>query len=805
MSCPCDNFEFPPRLFIPAGLSVLNRQIASFPEFRRALLHYLGATPVLSDWRGRQKDDFGVMLLEMWAYVCDVTAFYDKVHADETYVRTAVRTESLRQLIALLGYRPRPSVGARVDLAAFAEGRRAITLPAGTGFRSGAFNGKPPQIFELERDTVIHPLWNQWELEALRPSTFGSVALNPDYLLCVNGSVAVKKNDLVLVEVGAAASPRIITDVSKYTGVDGARYTKVVFDSAIAIPPNTPVSQARIMKPTITGGLWPLSLDGAAFSTGLFKLLGAGTFAFLDAIYRTVRAGQHAVFQAGTTLAARRITTTSQQARTVTRAGQTTFKDASNHDVTVPIPATTATVTRLELDDDLERGAFLAGKLTGAFISTAVADIAVHLGFIPGATVTVEVLTTLTATDALRVALPIEQPIDASAPGRFELEDKNNLGVTVNASLDYRTGSLHIGQDASWTDPLTVPVRLFGNVITATRGETVRAELLGAGDGAQANQSFKLKKSPLTYFPASTQGSDLGVANTLLVYVDDVLWKEVPSFFNVPAQAQVYIVRENNDGESSVTFGDGIRGQRLGTGARVTASYRFGAGAAAPPAGGIHQIARAVKGLRSVRNPVGACCGGDREPIDELRTYAPRSALLLGRAVSLADLEAATAGTGGVRAARAEWRWNMVRQRPVAQIYYIGDAALDAPITQKLRQLTEPETPIDVICATSLPSTLAVQLTINPSYLESKVLPQLRSLLMNPSAGLLAPERIGIGLALFRSRIFEFVLNVPGVDTVTDLQLNYAPFSQWGVSPGAGNYFDFESGSLLLNGKDANG
>ena len=62
--------------------------------------------------------------------------------------------------------------------------------------------------------------------------------------------------------------------------------------------------------------------------------------------------------------------------------------------------------------------------------------------------------------------------------------------------------------------------------------------------------------------------------------------------------------------------------------------------------------------------------------------------------------------------------------------------------------------------------------------------------------------RIGIGLALFRSQIYEFICAVPGAATVTDLQLNNAPFNDWGVTPGAGNYFDFEKGALLLNGKN---
>ena len=44
--------------------------------------------------------------------------------------------------------------------------------------------------------------------------------------------------------------------------------------------------------------------------------------------------------------------------------------------------------------------------------------------------------------------------------------------------------------------------------------------------------------------------------------------------------------------------------------------------------------------------------------------------------------------TEGVRNVRAEWRWNLLRQTPVAEIFYIGDAALDELITQRLRGLT---------------------------------------------------------------------------------------------------------------------
>ena len=44
-------------------------------------------------------------------------------------------------------------------------------------------------------------------------------------------------------------------------------------------------------------------------------------------------------------------------------------------------------------------------------------------------------------------------------------------------------------------------------------------------------------------------------------------------------------------------------------------------------------------------------------------------------------------------------------------------------------------------------------------------------MLMDVEIGLLAPERLGIGKPLFRSRLFEFVLGVTGVISVTGLSL----------------------------------
>jgi len=106
---------------------------------------------------------------------------------------------------------------------------------------------------------------------------------------------------------------------------------------------------------------------------------------------------------------------------------------------------------------------------------------------------------------------------------------------------------------------------------------TVTGEVLGSGDASAANQSFKLKKKTLTHEASSTINKELWVASTLEVYVNGILWKEVPTFLGIGPSEQVFIVRQNDEGEATITFGDGRRGARLPTGTdNVVANYRYG-------------------------------------------------------------------------------------------------------------------------------------------------------------------------------------------------------------------------------------
>jgi hypothetical protein len=795
MNCPCDQLIFPPPQVIPAGLTALPRQIASFPEFREAMLARILFEPALLEWRARRSDDFGVLLLEMWAYVCDSISFYDEVIADESYVRTASLRPSLRKLVALLGYIPRPAVAAGVDLALLVEGRQPFVVPASTQFRSGAFPGGTPQIFEVTADTRVHPFLNRWMLERARRATLtpGPPHLADQSLFLVDAKTnRLKAGQAVLVEDLADETktrPRIVQSVSDFTGQDGAKYKSIQLDSSVPISGATSPDSVRLLAPGQTGTIWQHSVGWAP--TGLSVI-----WVVFDTVHRDIHLADKVVLDKAGDMRWFSVTDMGELQADLPSTGSATVKDSSGN-VTGSVAVTsTITLTWIQLDkhfNDPSRKDSSAPDWT----TSDAAYVKVHFGFRTAAVPTTEMLLTLNPNDSMTLTAPVEAPQDGKSPGVFLLEDHDDAGAEISGGIEFDTRTLT--PSPPLTVPLAAPVEVYGNVVSATRGETVNAEILGNGDASQTNQTFKLKKSPLTYLPGVDAPS-----STLKIYVDGLLWSETPSFFGMAPDAQVYIVRQNDAGDSFVTFGDGIRGSRLATGSgNVVAYYRYGAGKASPPAGSITQMGKPVKGVSSVRNPVATGGGDDAEPADGLRTYAPRSALLLGRAISLADMEAAAASVGGVRAVRCEWRWNIKRQRPLVEVYYIGAASVAQSVVKKLRGLSDSVTPIEVDQAAAILSTLSLDIEIDPRRLEADVISAVRSALMDPASGILAPEHVGIGLALFESRIFDAVLAVPGAIAVHGLLLNGAPFSDYGVQPGAGNYFDFESGELVLNGKAA--
>ena len=131
---------FPVVITNPPGLATIAYRPGDYTGFRQALLlPAAGRDPAHADdgprsrqiWRPGAQGDLAVQMIEWWAYLCDVLTFYNERIANQSYLRTADLPESVNRLIALLGYRPRPGIGATGTLAALATGSSPFTLPVG--------------------------------------------------------------------------------------------------------------------------------------------------------------------------------------------------------------------------------------------------------------------------------------------------------------------------------------------------------------------------------------------------------------------------------------------------------------------------------------------------------------------------------------------------------------------------------------------------------------------------------------------------------------------------------------------------
>ncbi|CAN5744019.1 putative baseplate assembly protein [soil metagenome] len=775
MTCDCDQHEFPSTPKIQPGASSLARQIGTFADFRTAMMGDIARMPAWHHWRGRDTRDFGVMLLEMWAYVCDVVSFYDQTIANEAYVRTAIRRSSLRRLTALIGYRPRPAVASSATVALVASGRRPITVPAGTAIRSSGFGTEPPQTFELDADTIIHPFFNAWPIERTRPST---VDLSASQLLVDRASCRVKKGDRLALTIGKGSDLRTVEAVERYRGADGEPYIKLVLDAAFGSG-TVETSAIRILR---AGGQFELSDPAWTAVDEVFtvkgKLPGIRPDIVVDSETIGVADSDHTKGVLGTIdkvkLGKPKVSATTTVDKPKDGAdGAQTLTSSTQSNVKGP-------VTKVTVSDVKGSSLVFLHRLTEV------------------ARLTTELKTTLEPTDPMLLSGGVEKPYDdASSTTSFLLGDDQGNGVSVKGKLDYSTRSILPEQPIAKS--LAAIVTAWGNVANVSRGESVPNEILGSGDPSVTSASFTLKKSPLTYFnePSANQ---IGATSTLVVRVDGIAWREVPSFFGVGPDERVYIVREGDDGSSTITFGDGVRGALLPSGRdNIVAGYRFGAGSVSPPVGSITQLASAVTGLSTVVHPVPTTGGGDADAPSKLRSLAPRSALILGRAVSIEDMRAVALSQPGVIAATASWEWNKKTQRAGVHVSYIGDAAPDA-VRAAIRGVSDPTVPISCRQAIAHPITLTIGVDVDPRYVPWKVAAAVHDALLRPDDGLFSLERIGIMQPLFESAIYAAVLAVEGTKSISGMTWGSgsatAPYV-WFSGPN--EYFDFRQG-LAIDG-----
>ncbi len=762
---------FPSFSVIAAGLTPRRfreeRMPGLFGHWRRSILAALGRSSCLSGWRARENQDLGLMLVEMGAYLADVISFYDALVAGESYLSTASLPGAARRLVSLVGYQPRPAVAGEALLAAHADGMRLVTLPSGSAFRSGSFldetlGMQPPQLFELTAPATLEPRINRLAV-TVAPS--GTLTLPFQRLLVETAGCRLKAGDPLVLDFGEHQECCRVQEVHP-TAARGS--LELLLSRSVSPPSGASYADLRLLAPGSHARLW----QAGALGDDTTRAIHNRTVVLESSL--SLRPGEVLLFEMGHLLEARRAETVTSVRRVLLTSLESRISDSDNSvERTLVTPHIRVSVTSVTLDRKLNWSPDDVGRIT------------LYHGLAPAARVVPPPPASVSQADSLSLPGLTEEPRIAAGP--MLLSDAQGEGVSVRGSLGGGDRRIDLDMNPVWDRRLVPPLTLYGNVLHVSRGETVSAELLGVGDASQPSQTFKLAKKPLTYLSAATPS---GLASSLSLKVGGVPWKEVPSFFGCSSSDRVYVVRHDDAGETYVTLGPAARPP---SGSPILADYRFGAGAARPPAGSITQMARPVTGLRQVQNILPAFGGADAESPDRILATAPRSALLLGRAVSLADLEAAATTVAGVRGARASWRWDPAGLRPSALINYIGDSQVLPLVRTRLRELSEPDAAISVERSQPQPASLELHILADSGYDPSKVAARALLPLYDPPSdrGILRPERLGPDGVVFLSRVVEALLGVEGVRDLRWASFNGMPFVDGGRRPPAGRYWDF--------------
>ena len=672
----------------------MRRMIASIPTQLIPDGENKGSRP-LGALAVRSTDDPTIAILDAWAAVADVLTFYQERIANECFLRTATERHSVLELARAIGYELKPGVAASTYLAFTLEDARDApghaTIDAGIKVMSIPGQDEKPQTFETIERIEARAEWNAMKprMAAQKPPVSGD---KEAYLKGI--ATGLKLGDWLLFvgkeEKGSVPWDfrQVMTVPETVTAEPDAGYTKVTWDGRLKWDRKCPTDQSgqneirvyafrqraalfghnapdwRAMSDSVKEAylkeaysslnLIPtytfptakcyLSYESTGYRLGCTSAIPTDDSQWpgfditppyiihLDAVYSQILPGSWLVLSIPechelSTPKCQKL----YQAETVDEDSQSNF-------------TLTAKTTRVKLEGDMNQFPFADKRReTVVFAQSELLEMAEApiTGPVTGESITLD----------RRVDDLIKEQLLIISGKEIESGELHSEVVTL-----LKTEPDGDVTKISFTPPLhhsykRDTVTINANVARATHGESV-IEVLGKGDGTQANQRFALKKPPPTYVSAHTPR---GTLSTLDVRVNGIQWQEAPSLYGLDMRSQNYIVRIDDDGRTNIIFGDGRSGARLPTGVEnVKAVYRSGTGPDGEvSAGSLTLLQTRPLGVRGVINPLPASGAESQEKLSDARRNAPVTVLTLDRIVSLRDFENFARSFAGIGKAHA--------------------------------------------------------------------------------------------------------------------------------------------------------
>jgi hypothetical protein len=663
-----EEFRFPKEIYNRPGLDHIRYRIGRYSEFRKYLLKGLYQSVELANWTHHSHDDPAFALLEGACVLGDILTFYQELYANEAYIRTAIEGESIADLVALLGYQLSPGLTGSATFNIEVKGNKPVTIPANLPIKAEIEGIDQPVTFETNEESVCYPYLNKFHMYSpfFYPETDSLICESTTQFYLDNLATnpkeqpEIKSGDRILIGEMSPINPRRIINVEI-----------IIVDSVHQIRGRTVFTiKGKLKRTNCSSSVVGYKIENAYRHFGhnapktIANVASDGNNNLIDienkrefplesevqdmAIGTTVLVQGFFVPTNWPTHANRRTLTLVRQVTNVrpssathgSFSGSTSFITLDTQLATKISPTYFSTIDISRIQFFEVTGPQFILRSPGKLLSDQKGSLFYLYGMDKN---TVAKLKGRRLTIVTKNKEPVMATVisSSSSPSPSPLPEPDS-SLQLDKELEYI--------DFPNEEPTT---QVFGNPVVANQGES-QEEILEAGDERQEFQTFKLSNSPLTYFISSNDTPP--EVPKLQVYVENRLWKQVPTFFDKESDDQIYVVRQDRNANSWIQFGDGKTGRRLPTGlGNILARYKIGSGAT-----GKLKSDTTVKALDKTElieeiNLYDEVSGGTPpEQPERSKEKAPGKTLSLGRMVSLKDYESEALSIDGVMKASAD-------------------------------------------------------------------------------------------------------------------------------------------------------
>ncbi len=284
-----------------------------------------------------------------------------------------------------------------------------------------------------------------------------------------------------------------------------------------------------------------------------------------------------------------------------------------------------------------------------------------------------------------------------------------------------------------------------------------------------------LKQDPAKALPS---GAADGRLQPMALWDGDEYWTAQRELLSSDRFKADFVAEVEGDGRVHLRFGDGVMGKMPTPGSTFAANYRVGNGRAGNiGAEAISRIATDSKDIISVRNPLPAVGGVERETMEEVRQYAPQAFRVQERAVTEADYAEVAERHPQVQKAAASFCWTGSWYTVFITIDRKGGLPIkkDPVFLREIRAHIERYRlagyDLEINDPVLLPLEIKLQVCVKQDYFRSNVKESLMRAfsnrdLPNRQRGFFHPDNFTFGQPLYLSHIYKTVMAVAGVASV---------------------------------------